>query len=314
MLSGDAVRHVPSIVRRASDLMSTTHFLPEFGLQAPVKWATEPTPGELVFNPAIGSSYRIGRKIGWGYFSVVYSCRDAANAELAAKVFKPTGTYEKVRASALAEFQKLLLLRHPYITRVVDTFECRNTFYVITERCNCSLEELFSRRPFLGPRLFMPVATCVLQAMDYIHANGYVHQDAHMGNVLATFLGDTAVFGGQGAMAFKLSDLGTAKFVNELDCRNTRADGMLVPEVIDPQEFGPIDQRIDVYHVALLLLQLSYSRKFRFSHDEIIAGRPREMATRLQPPYGSALERALRRHVASRTASANELLQELQSP
>jgi serine/threonine protein kinase len=110
-----------------------------------------------IINSATGRGYRMGHRIGGGYFSDVYSCVDSANDQLVAKVLKPTGTYEKVRASAIAEFQELSLLRHPYIISIVDTFECRDTFYLITERCNCSLEELFSKRPWLGPRLFITV-------------------------------------------------------------------------------------------------------------------------------------------------------------
>jgi serine/threonine protein kinase len=255
----------------------------------------------------------MGDRIGGGFFSAVYGCVDSANNQLAAKVFKPRSTYEEVKAAAVEEFQKLRLLSHPYITRVVDIFECRDTFYLITERCNCSLEKLFSPNPWIGPRLFLPVADCVLQAMEYIHAKGYVHQDAHMGNILASFVGRPAVFGGQGPIQFKLGDLGVAKFLTELDLSNMRAAWMWAPEVIDPQEFGAIDHRIDIFHVALMLVQLAGSRKLRFSAQQIVDGLPQEMARRLGPPYDAPLAKALRRHVSFRTASARELLQELHS-
>lgn len=43
--------------------------------------------------------------------------------DLAAKVLKPTRTYDELAASALAELQKLVHLRHPHITYVYDAFE-----------------------------------------------------------------------------------------------------------------------------------------------------------------------------------------------
>jgi hypothetical protein len=89
---------------------------------------------------------------------------------------------------------------------------------------------------------------------------------------------------------------------------------MLPPEVLEPTEFGPVDYRVDIYHVGLLLLQLAYSREMRFSREEIVAGRPRDMALELQAPYSFALEKALRRHVAFRTATAMELWRDLNSP
>ena len=283
------------------------------GLHAPAspKCCVTPKAGEVIINSATGHGYRMGHRIGGGYFSDVYSCMDSANNQLAAKVLKPTGTYEKVKASAIAEFQKLSLLRHPYIISIVDNFECRDTFYLITERCNCSLEELFSKRPWLGPRLFVTVADCVLQAMDCIHGNGYVHQDAHMGNVLTFFGRSNGAL--QGSIQFKLGDLGVAKFASELDHGNTRADSMFAPELLAPEEFGRIDHRIDLYHVGMMLLRLAYSRNLTFSPQEIVAGQPREMALALRPPYVVPLEKLLRRHVYSRPNSAAETLSEFRS-
>src|SRR5580700_1893305 len=51
-----------------------------------------------------------------------------------------------------------------------------------------------------------------------------------------------------------------------------------------------------------------------FTGDEIIAGKPRQLALQLPAPYNFALEKALRRHVASRTANAMELWRDLNSP
>jgi hypothetical protein len=89
---------------------------------------------------------------------------------------------------------------------------------------------------------------------------------------------------------------------------------MLPPEAHDPAEFGPIDQRLDLYHVGLMLYQLTQGREVQFSRDEILAGRPREEALVLPTPYNFALEKALRRHVVYRTASAMELWRDLHSP
>ena len=54
----------------------------------------------------------MGEQIGEGHFGLVFGCLDVWNNNLAAKVLKPLGSYDKVKASALAELQKLLLLRH----------------------------------------------------------------------------------------------------------------------------------------------------------------------------------------------------------
>lgn len=92
------------------------------------------------------------------------------------------------------------------------------------------------------------------------------------------------------------------------------AEWMLPPEVLNSTEFGPIDHRIDIYHVGLLFLELAYSKELRFTCDEILSGKPREMALQLELPYSVALEKALRRHVAYRTADAMELWRDLHTP
>jgi serine/threonine protein kinase len=273
-----------------------------------------PMPGEAITSELTRNTYTIGPKIGEGSFGEVFACADGWRNDLAAKVLKPLKRYEEVKASAIAELQKLYLLRHPYITYFFDAFEYRNTFYIITERCYCPLEDLFKKDWFHGQQWLMAVARCLLQAVNFTHLNELAHQDIHMGNVFASFAKDEMVPGEPGAIQFKLGDLGVAKVFSEIDATNTRAQWMLPPEVIDTSEFGPLDHRIDIYHCGLLFLQLGLSRELRFTPEETRAGKPREMALQLPPPLNFALEKALRRHVPNRTASAMELWRDLNSP
>ncbi len=130
----------------------------------------------------------MGEKIGEGHFGLVYDCVDVWNNNLAAKMMKPLASYLKVKESAEAELQKLLYLRHPHITYVFDAFEYRETFYLVTERCYCPLADLLQLEDFSGLGWIRPIARCLLQAVDFIHTNGYVHQDIHMGNVFTSFV------------------------------------------------------------------------------------------------------------------------------
>lgn len=262
-----------------------------------------------------GNSYTMGTKIGEGHFGIVFGCVDVWGNELAAKVMKPLGSYEKVRASTADEFRKLLVLRHPNVTYLFDAFELRDTFYLITERCSWSLADLVAQQGFDGRDWWSGIARCLLQAVHYIHLNRYVHQDIHLGNVFAAIARDELTAGKleqqTPVIQFKLGDLGVTRLFEEVDASNTRNIGMLPPEVLDSQEFGPLDHHIDIYHCGLLLLQVALSRELRFTEDEIRAGRPRELARQLDPPLSFALEKALRRHVASRTENAMDLWRDL---
>ena len=280
----------------------------------PVKRTVPPSAGEIITSLATNNTYTMGDKIGEGHFEVVYSCKDVWENDLAAKVLKPTGTYEKVKANAEAEFIKLLQLRNPHITFVYDAFEYRDTFYIITERCYFSVKQLFSLQNLNGQAWLIPIARSLLQAIHYLHIYNYVHQDIHSANVFATLVKDEMIPKDKEILQFKLGDLGVAKLFNEIDAKNTRAQWMIPPEVINPNEYGPIDRRIDIYHTGLLLLELAYSKELRFTQEEILGGKPREMALQLQSPYSFALEKALRRHVAYRTADAMELWRDLHTP
>lgn len=281
---------------------------------ASTKSVIPPQPGEVIASMATGNSYTMGEKIGEGNFGIVYLCKDVWNNDLAAKVLKPIGTYDHVKASAEAELSKLLQLRNPYITYVYDAFEYRNTFYIITERCYCTASELFRINKFNGMEWLMPIARCLLQAVHYLHVNNYAHQDIHADNVFASFVKDEMMPNERDAIQFKLGDLGVAKVVSQINAQNTRAQWMLPPEVLNPGEYGPLDRQIDIYHAGLLLLQLAHSKELRFSTEEILSGRPRELALALPPPYSFALEKALRRRVAYRTATAMELWRDLHTP
>ena len=121
------------------------------------------------------------------------ACSDVWNNELAVKVLKPTDTYEKVKERAEGEFLRLMQLRHPNITFVYDTFEYRDTFYIVTERCYGPISDLFDLPKLNGMDWLLSIARQLLQAVHYIHLNNYVHQDIHEGNVFSTFIKDEMI-------------------------------------------------------------------------------------------------------------------------
>ena len=271
------------------------------------KVAVQPAFGEQIQSLLTGSTYTIGQKIGEGNFGIVYECKDIWENDLAIKVLKPNGTYDKVKKSAEGEFRKLLDLRNPYITYVYDAFEYRDTFYIITERCHLSLDDIFNLKNFDGRVWLKPIARSLLQAVHYLHLNNYAHQDIHPGNVFTAFVKDEMIPDKNQVMQFKLGDLGVAKLHHEIDGTNTLAQWMLPPEVLDANEFGPADHRIDIYHLGLLFLQLAHSKKLIFSSQEILEGKPRELALELPGEFSAPIEGALRRHVGARTPTAMDL-------
>lgn len=225
--------------------------------------------------------------------------------ELVVKVLVPRGqaSYEQIRDNWHREIRSLLTLRHPNITYFYDAFEFNDTFYIVIERCAGSLTELFRLPNYQGSVWFMPIARCILQGINYIHLNNYVHKDIHPGNVFYTFVRDelrTSDINSK-AITFKIGDLGISRLESEIDVFNTTlAQWMVPPEFLNSSEFGTVGKQTDIYHAALLLLSVLRGSVPTFTRDDILKGAPRQMAETFRPPIGPALARALRRHVSHR--------------
>lgn len=272
---------------------------------------TFPKKGEAITSSQTNNTYTIGELIGEGNFGLVYACDDAWGNRVAVKVLKPKGTYQDVKTACIKERDKLFFLRHPYITYLYDVFEYRNAFYIVTERCDMTLANMMKVRNFDGRVWLRPVAHCILQAVHFIHTQGYLHQDIHVGNVFSTFVKDELLPDDKQAIQFKVGDLGISRLIEEVSSESTMANWMRPPEILSPTEFGNPDQRVDIYHLGLLFLQMILGGDIRFTPKEILKGRPGVIANLLRIPEGKVISRALAPKVKDRISSAMEFWSEL---
>ncbi len=270
-----------------------------------------PQEGEVINNA--GTNYYLGEDIGEGYYGKVYACSDDWMNDLVAKVMVPKNqTYEQVRDLWTRELTNLVNLRHPNITYVYDAFEYRHTFHLIIERCADNLFTLI-QWPDIDGNLWLPyLARDILQAIDYIHRSGYVHKDIHAGNVFSQWVRDRMVPKKPPVLIFKVGDLGISRLETDINVFSTiLAPWILPPESIDPGTFGTIGKQVDIYHAGLLFLNLFVREVPHFTTQDILAGKPRQLAENLPSPYARAISRALRRHVYYRTQSALELWKDI---
>ena len=270
-----------------------------------------PSDGEVIECNDI--HYFIGEKIGHGAFGDVFDCLDEWGNALVAKVLLPLDqSYEAIRDNWLHEFQNLQQLRHPQVTFIHQAFEYRDTFYLIVEKCEFTLEDLVCDTSTDG-ELWLPyVSRDILNGLHYIHDHGYVHKDLHTGNVFVSLQRDPMFPDQDPVWRFKIGDLGISRLEEDISPSNTTLpQWMLPPEALNPSEFGFIGKHVDIYHVGLLMLSLLLNQTPDFTPDEIIAGHPREIAEGLESRYAPAIARTLRRHVSARTPSAIEMWREI---
>lgn len=273
-------------------------------MSVPIK-VVWPKPGDSV-RSADGNVYHIGEKIGEGNFSIVFSAIDDWDNELAVKILKPAGQlFEAVMASFEKEKESLLLFRHPAVTHIYNAFPCENLFYLITERCAYTIRDLIKLDGFNGIGWIKPMARSILQAVAEIHKLGYVHRDIHLGNVFTSILRNAyAPSSGDSVIRFKLGDFGISRLAKDTSPAGTMAVWLRPPEVLMPNDFAPLDLRVDIYHIGLLFLQMLYKAELTFTKQEVCEGKPKKMALDYNCVYSRVLAKALEPHPKDRYTSA----------
>lgn len=254
--------------------------------------------GDTLVNTATGAKYDVLAPIGEGHFSIVYGSRDIWGNDLVLKVLKDDGRdLSQLRLAAQREGAAMDAARHPTIVHIYDCFVRAGTWYIVAERCHWTLREVLET-PALALRVDpRELASSLLQGIDWVHRRGRMHCDLHVENIMVS-----AQPGG--GLVYKLADFGLSQDLKDPDPRPLFATNTRPPEAIDRTTFGPLDHRVDIYHAALILLQVLSERIVFFSKEDTLSGVPRKMAEALAHPWAAALARALRRHAEQRTQSA----------
>ncbi len=264
-----------------------------------IRW---PQAGEVICHGQ--NRYRIGEALGRGSYGATYACTDQWDNALVVKVLIPNRqTYEQVQIDWRREIHSLLTLRHPNITYVYDAFELLRTFHIVMERCGGSVSRLFTLPDYDGYNWVLPIGRCLLQAIGYMHDQGYVHKDIHLRNLFWTYVRNELTPESSQSVTFKVGDLGVSRLEYELCTARPTIPWMVAPEVLEPG-FGEVGRPTDIYHAGLVLLAVVLGIEPSFSPEEIIQGVPQQTARRLRSPIGDAIQQALCRHVARRTPTA----------
>jgi len=259
-----------------------------------------------------GRKYYLGKELERAHFGAVFECSDDWGNELLAKLLRPRRrAYGTVRELWLRELQNLTQLPHPHLLHVFDAFEFRDAIYLILERCSFSLENLLHWGMAQREAWLKPLARGLLQAIDFIHSAGRLHQTIHPGNIYTRHV-DGERRGPNPAISFKLGDLEMSRLQPDHRVLGTMMKPwMIPPEFLNPGEFGNAGRGVDIYQAGLVFLSLLEGCIPCFTPDEIQGGRPAEMAEALASPLAPAIAKALRPHTKDRTSSAREFWEDI---
>jgi serine/threonine protein kinase len=171
--------------------------------------------------------YRLIRRLGQGGMGVVYLAEGTEGQEVALKVLRPHVADDPIaRARLQREATTLQKVDHPGVAGILDhDLEALRPYLVTRFVPGRPMDEHVDERGPLTPRKWLPVAGCLAESLQAIHAVGVIHRDLKPGNVM--------MFNGKPVMI----DFGIAQAADDLRLTQTGlvigTPGYLAPELIE---------------------------------------------------------------------------------
>ncbi|MEO7329859.1 MAG: serine/threonine-protein kinase [Minicystis sp.] len=215
--------------------------------------------GELVPGTLAGG-YLISRFIARGGCGSVYEAQHPTFARrVAVKVLHLSlSALPKMVGRFSREVSIVNLLRHPNIVEIfeVGTLPDGRPFYVMEYLEGRTLHDVLQTRGRMPPEEVLELIEPVCAALEAAHAAGVVHRDVKASNI--------CVMEGE-PRTVKLLDFGIAKLTgpSEAGVGLTSAGRQVgTMTIMAPEQFtgGPVDLRVDVYALGILLYRLLTGR------------------------------------------------------
>ena len=247
----------------------------------------------------IGGRYVLESKLGAGRGGQVFAARDLrTGARVAVKLQDAASD-----AGPNLELAALRSIEHPHLVRVLDSGIEAGQGFVVTELVDGGALNALPRP--LSPETLQALASQMLEALAFLHAQGILHGDVKTENILAASLAPPK---------FKLADFGLAQRSVDAAAGTTRGSPAFMPPEIIRGE--PADERSDLYALGVTLYECAFG-ELPFDDADVRTVLMRhltEAPRRLQNPQDveprlvSLLRRVLAKDPAERPADARAAL------
>ena len=197
--------------------------------------------------PASIGGYRLIKPLGMGGGEAEVWLAEKDGSRYAVKFLKIT--LSKTLVDDIEEFREKAelwkKLVHPNIVRVID-YGARPAPYIVMELCQRDLRALLNEKGRLDSEEAVDIVLQVAKALEYAHYHGVVHRDIKPENIL--ICGDKV----------KVADWGIAKVLLRTSSKSGYAGTPLysAPEQLDPETYGKVDWRTDIWQVGCLLYEM----------------------------------------------------------
>lgn len=255
------------------------------------------------------NEYILLNEIGRGGHGVVYQgYHDTKpNEALAIKIIEDTGNID----SLLIEPELLSRLNHPNIIRLKDYFIHAGKLVIVTEYINgINLQSYLEQRGRVTVSEVINFLTQMADALLNAHANNIIHRDIKLSNILVT--------GDYQNPRFVLVDFGISRMSEGI--QTIKRIGGTYYYMAPEQLRGRPCEQSDLWALGVCAYTLitgirpfevkveeEFFKKILFS----IPQPPSEILEKIEPEFENIIFHLLEKQLINRTASANELLNEL---
>ena len=165
-------------------------------------------------NDSPSKKYEILSKLGSGSFGNVYLARNKFTDEkVALKQIKKSSANLLSDGEIKDEIEILKKLDHPDIVRIIESFNTRNSYILITEYCEEG--ELFDQvKNQLSETQIAVIFRQLLSGLAYLHSNNIVHRDLKLENILIHEI-EKSKTTGEDLFNIKIIDFGTARIFDK---------------------------------------------------------------------------------------------------
>jgi serine/threonine-protein kinase len=201
---------------------------------------------------ALGARYTIVREVGSGGAALVYLAQDHKHDRpVAVKVLRPEIAESLGAERFLREIGTAARLQHPHIVPIYDSGDADSLLYLVMPYVEGeSLRERLEREHRLTLAEALRLTLEVAEALSFAHSRNIIHRDVKPENVL--------LFRGHALVA----DFGIATHVSRDEPSvELSEEGVFsgTPLYMAPEQMfndGPIDERADLYSLAVMLYEL----------------------------------------------------------
>ncbi|WP_437647427.1 serine/threonine protein kinase [Sorangium sp. So ce362] len=267
----------------------------------------------------LAGEYILEEFIARGGCGAVYSARHSRSGRRAAvKVLNEAVAHSpRVLERFAREIEVLRTISHPSIIEIyeVDKLEDHRPFYAMERLEGQTLDAFIRAETRLALRDVLELMEPVCAALGAAHAAGIIHRDVKASNIFICSSQPRTV---------KLLDFGIAKMLapEESSTWLTTAGRMPgTPSIMAPEQIlgGPIDARVDIYALGVLLHRMLVGRLPFHTHDtdEMVRKHLEEMPlppsvrVPLPPELDAVVLRCMEKQRERRYGSVEELMRAL---